>query len=241
MVRGFYPYLRIVTNRTAAQWIGHPSLEDMSDQEEVMTLIESLFTEEWLNETDSPRNPLQWVWQHPGFVQAIELYTFGKAIKEVKPLMSNKAWKTVEKYIKGNDPGLRAGAIFELLSALISSSQRQNVSMPAAGQPGYDLLISVGKKSARVSCKALLPSIHEKKFASFSTFLHGIAKLTPKPPGGTYMSFVLLDHTNEFKYDIRILPILCRKLLSSSNRDCVWESHKNQICYIFIDITTMLT
>lgn len=190
----------------ADRWTKLPVLEVADDRTEIMRLVEDTFTAEWLNSGSLPVNPLQQLWQTAGHVQATELYILGKTLKHIKPLMSPRAWGTIERYIKGNDEGLRAGAMFELVSALLVTSPGQQVSMPPSGQPGYDILVKVGNKSLRISCKALLPSVHERKFNSFAVLVQGVMRQVAQPDRPSHMSLALLDHTDNFKYDVRILP-----------------------------------
>ena len=68
------------------------------------------------------------------------------------------------KHVLSLDEANRTGHVWELWCAAVLEHATQRVTPAAQSRPGFDLSLTVGSESIRISCKALNPSDVERKF-----------------------------------------------------------------------------
>lgn len=174
------PRHRFITdlNSRLEEWkVLLPKRREEDVQRAINTLVD-WFSETWLDEPGG--TSLQQLWQDDVPLSAIELFGIAHALWRIETLLSTPVRKDLQRKLKAT-PDESDGATFEVLLGAYLQAGGEEVTFPPANQPGFDLQVSRGQKTVRVSCKHLQASAHQKKFSDFVCHLEGIYRAMLRP------------------------------------------------------------
>jgi hypothetical protein len=160
--------------------------------------LETWLGSKWLN--GKGNHQLQQLWRRRDWAAAVELLSLATAVKSMKPKMTEKVEANFLRELKESTGNLE-GFVFELLAGSMLDHPEHPVALGGVGQRGYDLLLTLkNRKSIRVSCTALLPSIHEREFGEFARSLYATFRQALIPGSPAVLLAILTGHDDPNRY-----------------------------------------